>query len=750
MLKNIKQAPKYGFRTVSYRRRMHVCLSILTMGFIGCGAEAVGAGQGAAATPLGAIISVRGSEPAPTRLSPANLKMMPESSTVTFDLPSLPESRNVWVRPVAETAGSAGSIVRSACSEMNGFASYVLSFEGMPDGFYALEAGSIDAVDVLGTFQVRHRGAGFTFIPSASVCTNYAYPPEIASWSSEDKALQRTDGAQLVQRVLSEISSGANEIIISAGNYRVGDSKQAVFSLTNVHNLTIDGGGAVFWLTDMASRLFDLNGCSNVLLKNFTVDYDPLPYVQGTVSRVVTTAPACLEFVLDPGFEGAMQKYQSFSPKKTGQIHIFTADDSAGLPLAPLWIAGHDKSLPIEYDATTRKARVQLAVREESRAQPGWGIAAGDLVALTPRYYGKSPLYMTACSDVKLLNVHLFGGGRFGVESIVSRGLELDGCRLVRRPNTRRLVSSNMDGFHLRNNVVGPRLFQCVVEASMDDAIAMPGMNAFVLRQKSPQELIVATRSKDVDINAEVGSRYEFFTGTEFVKEGEAIVTAIEEAPGEKSALPPGLPFSWIAELMDALRPYCITLDRPVEVAANSYAISDLWQASGFEITDCYIRNNWALGIRATGVGGRISDCIFDYTQGIGMRLDNRWLIGSVISNLSISGNVFYKVRPDSPSNIPICVTLNPRDGVSVPVFDCVNIMNNQIIDAPYAGIFVSDTTHLNITGNQFMKTTLKNNDPFPEMNTVIVLSNCPEAVLDANNFVDASSFSTNNVSIEE
>jgi hypothetical protein len=52
-----------------------------------------------------------------------------------------------------------------------------------------------------------------------------------------------------------------------------------------------------------------------------------------------------------------------------------------------------------------------------------------------------------------------------------SEGVVLDGCRVIRKPGTNRLIAGNSDGAHFKSLTVLPEVRDCIFEALMDDSI---------------------------------------------------------------------------------------------------------------------------------------------------------------------------------------------------------------------------------------------------------------------------------------
>ena len=69
--------------------------------------------------------------------------------------------------------------------------------------------------------------------------------------------------------------------------------------------MLINGNGCKILITNPRLGFLDVNTCSNVIVENFFVDHDPLPYTQGTVTHnFFTNVPSelAIEFLVDTNY----------------------------------------------------------------------------------------------------------------------------------------------------------------------------------------------------------------------------------------------------------------------------------------------------------------------------------------------------------------------------------------------------------------------------------------------------------------
>ena len=636
-----------------------------------------------------------------------------------------------------------------------------------PYGFYRLILSNGKAEKLLGTIHWRHGGHSIQFISPEE--SNHAYPPEIAVWTEKDKAEQKEKTWDLIQAIGRDLEAGKKEIQIPPGDYRVDASmvastpdNEALFLLENHDGLQIDGGGSTFWITDPGIVLFRVTRSEDLTLRNFTVDYDPLPYVQGRVTEIRTGASPFIRFELSPGFEDAWKLYASKPVKGLGRIHIFSNDESNGLPLSPQWIAGADdgRNNPERanevrsYDPTTRIATVNLVVPQNARDLPGYGIEIGDLIAVTPRYGGLAPIELRDTGNTEIEDVTVYASGKQGFYIRRATGkVNLLRYRLMRRPNTRRLISSNMDGMMLRYCRVGPELIDCEFEAAMDDSIAITAFNAIALAQPKPNELIVTTRNATIPLSIEPGATISAYGLEDFIFRGSSQVVSVTKVEDpENYAIPDFHPVSWMGKKKGII-PWRLHLETNLDpVQPGAHIFSDQYGGKGYRIEGCYFRNGWAHAMRASGEDGTITQNTFDYTGGLELSIESNWTLGVPIQNLHITENHFRGGQVGRGAKAPIKITAEPLTELPLEIHHDILIEDNLIENPPLAAMLLTNIADLlvrnntMIGSNQVQQKRSDSHSPDLYMNAAIVLLNCPDARLIDNQFLNPGPFSEENI----
>ena len=120
----------------------------------------------------------------------------------------------------------------------------------------------------------------------------------------------RTESGAAIRAAISEAIAAGNtseqpvEIVLEAGTYLVRPERPRTdcFPIRQAANLLVRGAGEAtrIMINDPASAGFSFGLSRNVSVRDLTVDYDPLPFCQGTVRAV--DAAGRLDLEVAPGY----------------------------------------------------------------------------------------------------------------------------------------------------------------------------------------------------------------------------------------------------------------------------------------------------------------------------------------------------------------------------------------------------------------------------------------------------------------
>ena len=93
-------------------------------------------------------------------------------------------------------------------------------------------------------------------------------------------------GTEVLQQEIDKATAaGKKQIVLKEREYRVA----AQLSLHDLDGIVIDGNGARIIRTTLSGGIA-VNNCRGLTLRNFTLDYDPLPFTQGVITRKIGRA----------------------------------------------------------------------------------------------------------------------------------------------------------------------------------------------------------------------------------------------------------------------------------------------------------------------------------------------------------------------------------------------------------------------------------------------------------------------------
>lgn len=311
----------------------------------------------------------------------------------------------------------------------------------------------------------------------------------------------RTDDGPALARAVSALQTQAPPAVLKfeAGKtYRIRTAPGTwVFSLRGLRDVTLDGSDCTFVL-DPHLRFIHLNSCTNAVVRGFALDFDPLPFADGTVTAADAVArtvdvKVADGFALPPLGGPTREKEQAYfamlwhpSPHGLTSEHLFLADTREAYPGSL-----RDRVIRVipNPDFTgfaglrTNLTRISLPVRGIAHKMFG---------------FGASPAVVIEENDTVLCeNVQIWSAPLFGVNLARNRGsLVFRHVDIRPKPGSGRLTSTWRDGFHVKGNYASLLFEDCHLEGMNDDAfniathssgvVSLPGTNTVKIRQTFP------------------------------------------------------------------------------------------------------------------------------------------------------------------------------------------------------------------------------------------------------------------------
>ena len=228
--------------------------------------------------------------------------------------------------------------------------------------------------------------------------------------------------------------------------------------LDHVSDLIIDLQGSEIYLKSNFMIGFNLVSCQRVTLANFSIDYEQLPYTQVRLT----------------GASGRALSYDTISgwPSPTALRAKFGGNEYWGIVFRGGTVPANTNRLPLAKPTDT--GVLQVNADGSPWTQPGVlnTYQPGDILVVTLKDGGAAVLVERG-DTVVLSGLDIYASGTLGVHLDSTWNSAVFRVRVMPRPGTDRLISTNADGIHLSYVQANNRVQYCYVSRTMDDAITL-------------------------------------------------------------------------------------------------------------------------------------------------------------------------------------------------------------------------------------------------------------------------------------
>ncbi len=285
-----------------------------------------------------------------------------------------------------------------------------------------------------------------------------------------------------------DFGSGTYDFFAAEPDFSMTRGNAAIL-LQDCENLILDGQGAevVIHRQDVSFTWVYLS--TNLIVRNFSIDYDPLPFSQGVVTQILPDGTGFL-LELDAGFPDPNDPF-------------FASCDSWGM----LKDAAHPGRLKanvpsfFRYDSILAESNNLFRVLLSDVSQISY-FELGDPFVINGRSASIGRYGQSENITFDRITAYACPGALF-VGSRTSR-LNVLGCNGRLKGN--RLIVSGADGVHCQSADIGPWIENCDFEGLSDDCLNIYGLPIYVLEQVSPTQMTVYARA-----SIHPGDRMAFF-----------------------------------------------------------------------------------------------------------------------------------------------------------------------------------------------------------------------------------------------
>ncbi len=465
-----------------------------------------------------------------------------------------------------------------------------------------------------------------------------------------------------LKRALWEIQEAGEpaELFIPAGEYYLNglEGDRQLYRLSEVEDLTIRGetgpGGELKTLLTLGRdhQFMTFRNCSNVQIRELTVDFDPPPFSQGIVESVVNSGSSSVKMAVSLFPDSLDPSADAFIT--ADQYRIWPIDYQTGL-----WAQFTFNAIDLEYDGTGN-ADVSYDsandeydfVVEKSDYQKYYSSnsnAVGDYVAIVPRHNNGvqeggitsrlSFFWLKECSMMTFADLRVFSSQKYLVE--MATGSRIDGLKLIRvaedrMPYTSRFASGVADGVTGHDMARGPYVESCRFESIGDDGFNFSS-RWWEVDSYSGNEVVVDYNNIDL-----------------YPEEGMVVIFDNSDGSGatENDFQAYGFIMAREAVTVGGDTMIKLTLDRDVSsLSGNSYLLSLAYNNVGAVVRNSFFGFNRANGCRVRSPNHIVENNVFAHSSGnsILVEWDFDSLKGFYPSNTIIRDNTIYR-NPASKS----------------------------------------------------------------------------------------------------
>lgn len=464
------------------------------------------------------------------------------------------------------------------------------------------------------------------------------------------------------------------------------------FEFIGMHNVVFNGKGASF-VFHGKMKPFLINRCTNVTLKNFSIDWERPFISQGEIVRVTDQY---LDLKIDPlaypyRFEHDTLTFygEDWKSRLTSgftNLHILFDKDKHEVvyrtrdnPLGDIFFG---KAREIEHGLIRFYGR------------PAYKAAPGTLVALFHCRYLSPGIQISNCKDTQLEHVTIYHALSHGILAERSENITLTHTNIAVNQTKGRVFSNIADATHFTNCKGIIRLDSCTHTGMGDDFINVQGVYTKILKRINDTTLVAGTNGR---YGLKLAGAYDelFFVDSNTMQRSShtAVIKRVERIFTGSAA-----PLFHI-----------ITTSRIPEIIGQGYFLENKTWAPSVVITHCQVlRKHRARGILVTTPGKVLIEHNYFSTAGAAILIEgdlNYWFESGANRNVLIRNNVFEDCLTSGPewgeAVITITPSAKPKNELLVPYHHNIRILGNVFRQFDKALLYARSVAGLKVKNNK-------------------------------------------------
>lgn len=510
-----------------------------------------------------------------------------------------------------------------------------------------------------------------------------------------DYITDRTSPAENTKGILKAIEaakawgSGAT-VQLGKGEYRLGhvaEQSDYIINIENTNDLTIKGMGYATKLvmTEPSKGGFMMAFCINVTVRDLVVDYDPVPFSQGTITKVDEDA-GTFNMKIQEGYPLFSDTFMQEPPKPYGRFGLFMDPVKRQIKTG-----AHDFVFIDTWNKIGDTDQWEVIVGE-NQANKLAEIEPGDRYVQLARY-GHAAVFFNRSETCHLINVTVHTGPGVSIGSCEASDIHLDNYALRFPEGSDRLLTTTADGMHMQANIIGPTVENSYFEGQADDAINMYHFPNYLAK-------VINENVIEVNFGNSIfpGDDITFYNAQTGKIVANAIVTEVKKLGNAD------------------FDPKVLTLDRAVSgltPGENHQEADTLYNntrcGAGFKIRNNIFRDHRRFAMMVKAPNGLIEGNVISNVGGYAMVVGNApdWPEGAMPNNITIRNNFIigcghskFYANGEKAAAIQVA-TKGLMGAISKDIgVHTIEISNNTIINPPGAGFFVGSVRDVNMTNN--------------------------------------------------
>ena len=504
-----------------------------------------------------------------------------------------------------------------------------------------------------------------------------------------------------VQEVLdSAVATALQTVKLPEGRVVV----EGKLRVRSARDLVIEGAGTTLVFSDREGTTWSFDSCRNITLRGFTIDYDPLPFIQGRITGRSEDGKR-YDFTVCDGYPGLREE----DGQHYRQAYIFEPDRRRWKPWVP--------------DIYARK--VEIIDERHGRFVMGYVpayhelIEVGDRMVLTLR--SGSAIRMNDCENVRIEDVTFLAAPGCAYLGRYMRGDNYYRYTIKPGPppagaTEPRLISTCADGLNIAFATKGPTIEGCRFSFMGDDSVNLHGVTFVVVDQPSPTELLVAWPYSREYLASVIpkGATVRRLRPGDYAVVGTGKLKAFTPTRERKPEHLEVIQRVWPRNDKRWGTVFRLTLAEALTVEPGDFLDVPASNAPGFAIRDCLFEDHRARGLRIMASHGVIERNTFRRLKMNAVTVGAEyefWREAGWVEDVTIRNNTIEDVGRDGAMHnsgayvlgaISVFGRTDQRSQLPLwPGNRDIVIEGNTIRDCPAAGIFVAAAKDVRVRGNR-------------------------------------------------